>query len=275
MAAQLGNWLTDWKAPPRGNSYADAPKLRNIPQGEQLYRTRCATCHTITGTELSGALGPDLQGVTKRREPEWLLNWLRAPDQMLAAGDPIATALYDQYNQLAMPNMRLNRQEASDLIAYIADESERALAGRSRTSVKHAHDPGEAPGRLVPGTGPGKGLSVMNAWVREAPPAARMNGGYITLVNAGSEDLVLTRIESDAFEAVEVHEMKTVKGSMRMNELSNLRIPARGEVQMRPGGKHLMLMGPRQHLKAGISIELTLTFGSGLQQKFTVPVTDS
>jgi mono/diheme cytochrome c family protein len=128
LADQIGNWLTGWKAKPVGENYANAPKLRNIPRGEQLYRTRCATCHTITGNELANALGPDLMGVTRRREKTWLLNWLRAPDQMLEKKDPIAVALYNRYNKLAMPNIRLNQQEATDLIIYMETESQRLKA---------------------------------------------------------------------------------------------------------------------------------------------------
>ncbi len=93
LADQIGNWLTDWRAPPKGDDYANAPALRNIPTGERLFRTRCATCHTITGVEQDGALGPDLLGVTERRDMNWLVNWVRAPDKMLRKKDPIAMAL--------------------------------------------------------------------------------------------------------------------------------------------------------------------------------------
>ena len=110
LADQLGNWLTDWRAPPQGDDYSNAPQLRNIPTGERLFRTRCATCHTITGVEPEDALGPDLLGVTERREMGWLVNWVRAPDRMLHTKDPIAMSLAAQYNYLPMPNMRLTEQ---------------------------------------------------------------------------------------------------------------------------------------------------------------------
>jgi cytochrome oxidase Cu insertion factor (SCO1/SenC/PrrC family) len=124
LADQLGNWLTGWKAPPKGKDYANAPELRSISRGEQIFRTRCATCHTVTGHEPPGALGPDLLGITQRREITWLLNWLRAPDQMLENKDPIAMALYTKYNNLAMPNARLNKQEALALIDYFNEETQ-------------------------------------------------------------------------------------------------------------------------------------------------------
>jgi cytochrome oxidase Cu insertion factor (SCO1/SenC/PrrC family) len=124
LADQLGNWLTGWKAPPKGKDYASAPKLRNISRGEHIFRTRCASCHTVAGNEPEGALGPDLLGITQRREMTWLLNFLRAPDQMLENKDPIAMALYTKYNNLAMPNARLNKQEAQALIDYFNEETQ-------------------------------------------------------------------------------------------------------------------------------------------------------
>jgi protein SCO1/2 len=127
LADQLGNWLHGWKSPPRGKDYASAPKLRSIPRGEQIYRTRCATCHSLTGNELAGALGPDLLGVTQRRDMQWLLDWLKAPDQMLKKKDPVAMELYKQYNNLAMPNMRLHKEEALSLLDYIEGETHRIL----------------------------------------------------------------------------------------------------------------------------------------------------
>jgi cytochrome oxidase Cu insertion factor (SCO1/SenC/PrrC family) len=125
LADQIGNWLTGWKNKPKGENYAHAPKIRNIPRGEQIYRTRCVTCHSLTGKELVGSLGPDLLGVTQKRETQWLLNWLKAPDQMLKKKDPIAIALYKKYNNLAMPNMRLNKEDALTLLDYIKDETQR------------------------------------------------------------------------------------------------------------------------------------------------------
>ena len=135
LADQLGNWLTGWKAKQKGGDYASAPQLRKISQGEQLFRTRCATCHTVTGKELANALGPDLLGVTERRELGWLMEWLRAPDQMLAKKDPIAMDLFRKYNELVMPNMRLNQHEAMDLLKYIEAETERLGKAMKRADL--------------------------------------------------------------------------------------------------------------------------------------------
>ena len=269
LADQIGNWLTGWKAAPKGDSYANAPKLRNIPRGEQIYRTRCATCHTLTGNELAGALGPDLLGVTQRREKRWLFDWLKAPDQMLKKKDPIAMALYKQYNNLAMPNMRLNQEEAVVLLDYIKDETQRLQEGPEQAG---SETPVTAAFTVSQDKPSGDVVAIMNSWVREAHPGAKMNAGYMTLVNVGSEEVTLVKVESEAFENIEVHEMVRVDGLMEMREVTDLTIPAKDQIQFEPGGKHLMLMGPRENLTTGQKVDMTLTFKSGKKQTVSVQV---
>ena len=276
LAEQIGNWLTDWRSPPRGGDYASAPKLRDVPPGERLFRTRCATCHSITGHELEDALGPDLLGVTDRRELNWLVNWLRAPDQMLANNDPIALALYEKYNKLAMPNMRLNQQEAMDLLDYINEESRRVSGGDDRGTpvVLAATDPLAVTGVAGASAPETDIVAIMNAWVREADAGAKANAGYMTLVNVAPEELTLVSIESTAFDKVEMHEMATVDGLMKMKKIVDLVIPANGQVRFTPGGRHLMLIGPKERPMAGQVVELTLVFESGVRQKVAVGVAD-
>ncbi len=70
-------------------------------------------------------IGPDLLGVTRQRDANWLVRWLKVPDQMLAEKDPLAMLLFEQYNRLAMPNMRLGDAEVSALISYLEEETAR------------------------------------------------------------------------------------------------------------------------------------------------------
>ncbi|MCK5191077.1 MAG: SCO family protein, partial [Methylococcales bacterium] len=169
LADQIGNWLTGWKTATVSNDYTNAPKLRNISRGEQMFRTRCATCHTVTGNELAGALGPDLLNINKRRDRQWLFNWLKAPDQMLQKKDPIAIALYKKYNNLVMPNMRLNKEEAQSLLNYIGDETLRLLSISEQTASKVSSseslttNDNETSGAVI---------EVLNSWIRVAHPTA-------------------------------------------------------------------------------------------------------
>jgi len=269
LADQIGNWLSGWKSVQPTRDYASAPELRSISLGEQLFRTRCTTCHSLTGNEIEGALGPDLIGVTARREPDWLLNWLRAPDQMLANKDPIAMALYEQYNQLNMPNMRLNQDEAMALLEYIEEETIRLTGQQTRMAAGETVSAEFTVSNEQPA---GDVVAVMNAWVRETDSHATVNAGYMTLINVSSEDLALSGIECDSFDSVEVHEVAMVDGLMEMREITGLVIPAQGQVQLAPGGMHLMLKRPQQHFSSGQRLDMILTFDTGAKQTVSVMV---
>ena len=136
LAEQVGTWLTNWKAPSRysKNNYANAPELQVPSMGENLFRSRCTACHSIgEGTRVVGGggriekdqrrLGPDLLGVTQKRERAWLARWLADPAKMLAEKDPIVMQLYAEYRNVIMPNFHLSKVEVNALIDYIEDES--------------------------------------------------------------------------------------------------------------------------------------------------------
>lgn len=87
--------------------------------GKAIFDEKCAGCHTIGGGKL---VGPDLQGVTQRRDPTWLRNFLLDTTGMLAS-DPEAKKLLQEYNNVTMPNMGLTEDEVSQLIAFMDDPS--------------------------------------------------------------------------------------------------------------------------------------------------------
>ena len=128
LATQIGSWLHNWKMPSdKRQDYANAPKVRNISRGESLFRTRCASCHTI-GLEQNGKpekkhLGPDLTGVTRKRDRAWLTRWLAAPDKMMAEKDPQAISLLAAWDNVPMPNMRLTDAEIQALLSHIEEAS--------------------------------------------------------------------------------------------------------------------------------------------------------
>jgi len=258
LADQLGNWLDGWKSVQNTPDYTTAPELRNLVRGEQLFRTRCAICHTVTGQELPGAVGPDLFGVTGAREKQWLYDWLKAPDQMLAKKDPIAMALFKKYNNVAMPNMRLTQIEADDLLDYIESETKR---------IKKEKD------KIFNRTRAQKDLvAVMDAWVREPIVELKNHAGYFSLLNVSSSPVSLVAIKTSSYEKVEIHEMTHVDGLMKMAKIDSLDIAPGEKVTLEPGGKHLMLINPRKTIKAGGSVRLKLIFKSGKIQVIDIPI---
>ena len=122
LASKIDTFLSGWnnwnqrpqKAP---GSYAAARPIEGMNAGAYLFRTRCASCHTVGRGD---ALGPDLAGVTHRRDPDWLRRFIKTPDLMRAEGDPLAMALFEQYKTVRMPNLRLGDGDVQALIGYLA-----------------------------------------------------------------------------------------------------------------------------------------------------------
>ncbi len=83
--------------------------------GEQVFNKSCAGCHTI-GEKV---LGPDLTGVTSRREAGWLVRQIKEPEKLIAEKDPIAMQLLEEFNNLSMPAMGLSDAQVSAVISYL------------------------------------------------------------------------------------------------------------------------------------------------------------
>jgi len=115
-------------------------------------------------------------------------------------------------------------------------------------------------------------LQVTDAWVRAAPPNARMLAGYMTLENTSERDRALLGAASEAFKRIELHRSVVESGMARMVEQESIPVPAGETVSLEPGGYHLMLMHPRQRLSAGESVTLTLSFDNGQTLAVEAPI---
>ncbi|MBU2401856.1 MAG: copper chaperone PCu(A)C [Alphaproteobacteria bacterium] len=104
-------------------------------------------------------------------------------------------------------------------------------------------------------------VTAANAWCRPSPNGAKAGGCYVTLT--ATTDDRLTGGSSPRAGELQVHEMKTENGMMKMGQLTEgLPLPAGQAVGLAPGGNHLMLIGLTAPLIAGETVPLTLKFAS-------------
>lgn len=105
-------------------------------------------------------------------------------------------------------------------------------------------------------------IGIAHPYSTPTPPGATTGAGYVeVLSNQGAADDRLIAVSSPAADRVELHTMSMDGNVMRMRQVPDLVIPARGQVGMAPGsGYHLMLFGIRQPLRVGDRIPMTLTF---------------
>ena len=91
--------------------------------GQQIFESRCAACHTIGKGKL---VGPDLAGVTSRREASWLKRQIKEPDRLLDEKDPIALQLLQEANNVAMVPLGLSDAEVLAVVAYLKSTEQQA-----------------------------------------------------------------------------------------------------------------------------------------------------
>jgi len=104
-------------------------------------------------------------------------------------------------------------------------------------------------------------LELSKAWTRATPPNAKAGGGFIEIVNTGSEADKLVSASSDVAAKVELHEMAVTDGVMKMREMEGgIEIPAGETVTLMPGGLHIMFMGLNQSFEEGSTVPVVLTF---------------
>ncbi len=84
----------------------------------QLFSQRCSTCHSVGQGD---KVGPDLLGVTQRREKAWVVGFVRGPGAAIDSKDPVATALFEKFNGVRMPDQALSDAEIDALWGYFAN----------------------------------------------------------------------------------------------------------------------------------------------------------
>ena len=115
-------------------------------------------------------------------------------------------------------------------------------------------------------------LQISDAWIRDMPPTVSVRAGYLTIHNPESSPLKIVAIESKAFKKIEIHQTIEQDGTMRMERVLNLNIPANSTLPFAPGGLHLMMMQPVESIDRGVNIQITLIFEDGDKQSIELVV---
>ena len=102
-------------------------------------------------------------------------------------------------------------------------------------------------------------VSVENPWARPTPPSAKLGAGYLTVLNAGAADR-LVGAASPAAARVEMHVTLRDGEVMRMREVKAFDLPAKGRLELKPAGAHLMFIDLKRPFKQGDKVPVTLKF---------------
>lgn len=81
-------------------------------KGEELFKTNCSACHKLD----ERYVGPAQRDLVERRSPEYILNMILNPAEMLEK-HPEAKKMLAQY-MTPMPNQNVSREEARAILEY-------------------------------------------------------------------------------------------------------------------------------------------------------------
>ena len=95
-----------------------AAQAQDAAAGAAIFKQKCTACHKLD----RNSIGPALSGVTERREEAWLISWIKNSQAMVAAGDPEAVKIFEEYNKVAMPAFpELSEGDVKNILAYIQE----------------------------------------------------------------------------------------------------------------------------------------------------------
>jgi len=83
-------------------------------EGNKVYDVKCASCHKLTDERL---VGPGWSGVTSRRKPEWIMNFITNTDAMIDKDPAVQAQL--EICLVRMPNQSLQDTEARQLLEFM------------------------------------------------------------------------------------------------------------------------------------------------------------
>ena len=111
-------------------------------KGKTIFTTRCTSCHNVNAQ----VVGPALANVDQRQTTEWIINFVHSPKTMIQKNDKDAVALYNQFNQIIMPDHSdLSADDIKNILAYVKSETKNTAATEA---------PFVKPWKVVPGYQP-------------------------------------------------------------------------------------------------------------------------
>lgn len=83
-------------------------------KGKAIAETKCFSCHKTTDEKL---VGPGWKGVTERRTPHWIMNFITNPDPMIDKDPEVQAQL--ELCLVRMPNQNLGEDDARNVLEYM------------------------------------------------------------------------------------------------------------------------------------------------------------
>lgn len=81
-------------------------------KGKEHFKAKCTACHKMS----KRYIGPSLKGITERRSPEWIMNMIMNPMEMIEK-DPTAIALLKEYSA-PMADQNITEKDSRAILEF-------------------------------------------------------------------------------------------------------------------------------------------------------------
>jgi cytochrome c oxidase cbb3-type subunit 3 len=98
-------------------------------KGKAVFDGNCAACHAVE----EQIVGPALKDVHKRRDEEWITNFVKNSTKLINSGDKQAVEVFEKFGKVPMTSFEgsLSDADIKDVIAYVKEESEKPAAAKT------------------------------------------------------------------------------------------------------------------------------------------------
>jgi periplasmic copper chaperone A len=116
-------------------------------------------------------------------------------------------------------------------------------------------------------------ITVEGYWIKAMLPGQPVAGGYLSIANTGQTDDKLIKASSAKSGRVELHEMTMNDDVMKMRQVEDgIAVPAGANIELAPGGLHLMFFDVGDSFKEGDMVPVSLTFEKAGTVELMLPV---
>lgn len=113
-------------------------------------------------------------------------------------------------------------------------------------------------------------VTVEDAWVRATVPGQQATGAFMKLTS--DKDGKLIEAKSNISKAVEIHEMAMQDDVMKMRQIPTLDLPNGKQVELKPGGYHIMFIDLHNQVKENDEVDLQLVVENNDGSKETIDI---
>ncbi|MCR9386397.1 copper chaperone PCu(A)C [Vibrio metoecus] len=115
-------------------------------------------------------------------------------------------------------------------------------------------------------------IMVHQAYARATPPAAVNSALFAEVMNQSDVERYIVSANTEVAGKVELHDVIKEGDVMKMRQVPEFVIPAKGTLVLKPGSFHIMLLDLKKPLQEGETIKVEFTFKDGEKQVINAPV---